>query len=138
MFGGTEEPCAFGELFSIGAIGGEKNKAVSMSWYCLMGSLQPSGRVTDGNEGMQISKLVSDIVSSKLGVPSNRCYLMVRCCQLKASEMCCDPNIMFSIKREEVCAKRETVALDVARCLVCCTQFHDMKGADVGWKGSTF
>ena len=28
-FGGTEEPCAFGELISIGAIGGEKNKAIS-------------------------------------------------------------------------------------------------------------
>lgn len=27
-FGGTEEPAAYGELLSIGAIGGEKNKAV--------------------------------------------------------------------------------------------------------------
>jgi len=28
MFGGTEEPCAYGELVSIGAIGGDKNKKV--------------------------------------------------------------------------------------------------------------
>lgn len=28
MFAGTEEPAAFGELFSIGAIGGDKNKQV--------------------------------------------------------------------------------------------------------------
>eukprot|EP00803_Ostreobium_quekettii_P004281 evm.model.scf_858.5 EVM.evm.TU.scf_858.5 scf_858:27314-28379(-) len=28
-FGGTEEPAAYAELISIGAIGGEKNKAVS-------------------------------------------------------------------------------------------------------------
>ena len=52
VFGGTEEPTAFGELTSIGAIGGEKNK--------------------------QISKLVSDIVTSKFGVPSDRFYLVVR------------------------------------------------------------
>ena len=29
MFAGTEEPAAFGELFSIGAIGGDKNKQVN-------------------------------------------------------------------------------------------------------------
>lgn len=29
MFGGTEAPAAYGELLSIGAIGGEKNKTVS-------------------------------------------------------------------------------------------------------------
>jgi phenylpyruvate tautomerase len=28
MFGGTEEPAAYGELLSIGAIGGGKNKQV--------------------------------------------------------------------------------------------------------------
>lgn len=28
MFGGTEAPAAYGELLSIGAIGGEKNKSV--------------------------------------------------------------------------------------------------------------
>ena len=28
VYGGTELPCAYGELISIGAIGGEKNKAV--------------------------------------------------------------------------------------------------------------
>jgi phenylpyruvate tautomerase len=28
IYSGTEEPCAFGELISIGAIGGDKNKAV--------------------------------------------------------------------------------------------------------------
>ena len=52
VFGGTEEPTAFGELFSIGAIGGDKNNT--------------------------ISKLVSDIVTSKFGVPSDRFYLVVR------------------------------------------------------------
>ncbi|CAL5228774.1 g11964 [Coccomyxa viridis] len=49
MFAGTEEPAAFGELFSIGAIGGDKNK--------------------------EISKIIFDVVSSKLGVPSDRMYL---------------------------------------------------------------
>lgn len=29
MFGGTEEPCAYGELISIGSLGGGKNKNVS-------------------------------------------------------------------------------------------------------------
>lgn len=29
LFGGSGEPCAFGELISIGGIGGEKNKAIS-------------------------------------------------------------------------------------------------------------
>lgn len=29
MFAGTEEPAAYGDLHSIGAIGGEKNKEVS-------------------------------------------------------------------------------------------------------------
>ena len=61
VFGGTEEPTAFGELFSIGAIGGEKNK--------------------------QISKLVSDIVTSKFGVASDRFYLVVRLIQLASSYM---------------------------------------------------
>ncbi|WIA08676.1 hypothetical protein OEZ85_008103 [Tetradesmus obliquus] len=29
IYGGVEAPCAYGELISIGAIGGEKNKAIS-------------------------------------------------------------------------------------------------------------
>lgn len=29
-YGGTEEPCAYGELISIGAIGGDKNKKASI------------------------------------------------------------------------------------------------------------
>jgi len=48
-FGGTEDPAAYGELLSIGAIGGDKNKA--------------------------ICKAVSEVVSAKLGVPANRFYL---------------------------------------------------------------
>ena len=51
VFGGTEEPTAYGELLSIGAIGGDKNK--------------------------KISKLVADILTSKFGVPSDRFYLTV-------------------------------------------------------------
>lgn len=53
-FGGTEEPCAFGELFSIGAIGGEKNKT--------------------------ISKTISEVLSSKLGVSPGRFYLKFSDC----------------------------------------------------------
>jgi phenylpyruvate tautomerase len=37
MFGGTEEPCAFGELISIGSIGGEKNKKASACAAALLG-----------------------------------------------------------------------------------------------------
>eukprot|EP00894_Picocystis_sp_ML_P004323 jgi/Pico_ML_1/54840/g699.t1 len=48
-FAGNEEPCAFGELISIGAIGGEKNKSIS------------SG--------------LSRILVEKLAVPPNRFYL---------------------------------------------------------------
>lgn len=48
-FAGTEAPAAYGELLSIGAIGGDKNKA--------------------------ISKAVADVVTAKLGVPANRFYL---------------------------------------------------------------
>lgn len=50
-FGGTEAPAAYGELLSIGAVGGAKNKA--------------------------ISKAVSDVVTAKLGVPSGRFYLSI-------------------------------------------------------------
>ncbi|CAL8470939.1 g10481 [Coccomyxa elongata] len=49
MFGGTEAPAAYGELLSIGAIGGDKNKS--------------------------ISKLVADILETKLNIPSDRFYL---------------------------------------------------------------
>lgn len=48
-FGGTEEPAAYGELLSIGAIGGAKNKA--------------------------ISKAISDVITAKLGVSASRFYL---------------------------------------------------------------
>ena len=48
-FGGNEEPCAFGELISIGAIGGEKNKTISAG--------------------------LSRILEEKLGVPPKRFYL---------------------------------------------------------------
>eukprot|EP00884_Botryococcus_braunii_P008886 jgi/Botrbrau1/1799/Bobra.0217s0050.1 len=48
-FGGTEAPAAYGELLSIGAIGGAKNKA--------------------------ISKAVSGILQEKLKIPANRFYL---------------------------------------------------------------
>ena len=48
-FGGTEAPCAYGELLSIGAIGGAKNRA--------------------------ISKAIADVVSAKLGVGADRFYL---------------------------------------------------------------
>lgn len=50
-FGGTEEPAANGTLHSIGAIGGEKNKA--------------------------ITKAIQEIVTAKLGVPNDRFYLAV-------------------------------------------------------------
>ena len=50
-FGGTEAPAAYGELLSIGAVGGAKNKA--------------------------ISKAVSDVVTAKLGVPAGRFYLSI-------------------------------------------------------------
>lgn len=50
-FGGTEQPGAYGELLSIGAIGGAKNKA--------------------------LSKAISGILEAKLGVPPNRFYLSV-------------------------------------------------------------
>lgn len=50
-FGGTEEPAANGTLHSIGAIGGDKNKA--------------------------ITKAVQEIVTAKLGVPNDRFYLAV-------------------------------------------------------------
>lgn len=49
MFGGTEEPCAYGELISIGSIGGEKNK--------------------------KISAALAEVVQRHLGVPSNRLYI---------------------------------------------------------------
>lgn len=51
-FGGTEQPGAYGELLSIGAIGGATNKA--------------------------LSKAISGILEAKLGVPPNRFYLSVR------------------------------------------------------------
>lgn len=50
-FGSTEAPAAYGELLSIGAVGGAKNKA--------------------------ISKAVSDVVTAKLGVPAGRFYLSI-------------------------------------------------------------
>jgi len=50
-FDGTEAPAAYGELLSIGAVGGAKNK--------------------------DISKAVSDVVTAKLGVPSGRFYLSI-------------------------------------------------------------
>jgi hypothetical protein len=50
-FGGTEEPCAFAELISIGSIGGEKNKA--------------------------ISKALAEVLQSHFKVPSNRFYIKV-------------------------------------------------------------
>ena len=50
-FGGSEAPAAFGDLLSIGAVGGAKNKT--------------------------ISKAVSDVVTAKLGVPSSRFYLSI-------------------------------------------------------------
>lgn len=48
-YGGTEEPCAYGELISIGAIGGDKNK--------------------------KISAALAEIVQRHLGVPPARLYI---------------------------------------------------------------
>ncbi|GMH43619.1 hypothetical protein BSKO_11541 [Bryopsis sp. KO-2023] len=48
-FGGTEDPCAYAELISIGKLGLEENK--------------------------KISAVLSECVSVKLGVPSNRFYI---------------------------------------------------------------
>lgn len=47
-FGGTEEPCAYAELISIGGLGGDKNKAISAA--------------------------LSAVVE-KIGVPSSRFYI---------------------------------------------------------------
>mmetsp|Transcript_13139 Transcript_13139/g.32142 ORF Transcript_13139/g.32142 Transcript_13139/m.32142 type:complete len:117 (-) Transcript_13139:297-647(-) len=49
MYAGTEEPCAYAELISIGAIGGAKNKAISAA--------------------------ISEVVQAKLGVPRDRFYI---------------------------------------------------------------
>lgn len=48
-FGGSEEPCAFGEVISIGGLGGDKNK--------------------------KISSALAEVVSKKLGVDSSRFYI---------------------------------------------------------------
>jgi len=52
-FAGTEDPAAYGTLLSIGAISPSENKATS--------------------------KLVSDILSDNLSVPTDRFYLAVSC-----------------------------------------------------------
>ena len=109
MFAGTEEPAAFGELFSIGAIGGDKNKQVghrelrnwshaAIIWQHELDGVLSGLRLSHSstlaciclaqtqmltNVAMQISKIISDVVSSKLGVPSDRFYLSVSfCCAL--------------------------------------------------------
>lgn len=48
-FGGTEEPAAYGELISIGGVGPDTNK--------------------------RLSAAISDILKTKLSVPSNRFYI---------------------------------------------------------------
>ncbi|KAK9830211.1 hypothetical protein WJX72_010356 [[Myrmecia] bisecta] len=48
-FGGSEAPAAYGELLSIGAIGGDKNKSISAA--------------------------ISEVLKVQLGVPSDRFYL---------------------------------------------------------------
>jgi phenylpyruvate tautomerase len=50
-YGGSEAPCAYGELISIGAIGGDKNK--------------------------QISAAIAEVLSTKLKVDPARFYLKV-------------------------------------------------------------
>lgn len=89
MFGGTEAPAAYGELLSIGAIGGEKNKSVSPPTASQLGlpvchkrKVLPVGPPLalihpDAMTGLQISKLVADILETKLGIPSDRFYLTV-------------------------------------------------------------
>ncbi|GLC36168.1 hypothetical protein PLESTB_001373000 [Pleodorina starrii] len=49
IYGGSEEPCAFGYLMSIGSIGGDKNKAISAA--------------------------ICEVLSSQLGVPAARVYI---------------------------------------------------------------
>ena len=52
LFGGTEAPAAYGELLSIGAIGGDKNK--------------------------KISAALAGVLTAKLGVDASRFYLSAR------------------------------------------------------------
>ena len=107
-FGGTEEPCAYGELVSIGAIGGDKNKKVR--------GVRPAERCTLGVQRraaadpaacrpcclapltppspppVQISAAVAAVVEEHCGVPPARFYL----------------------------------------------KFYDVGASDFGWNGSTF
>ncbi|EFJ43698.1 hypothetical protein VOLCADRAFT_83092 [Volvox carteri f. nagariensis] len=53
IYGGSEEPCAFGYFMSIGAIGGDVN--------------QPNIR--------QISAAICEVLSTHLGVPAARVYI---------------------------------------------------------------
>ena len=50
-FGGTEDPCAFVQLLSLGKVGGEANRAISAG--------------------------VAEIVEEGLGVSPDRCYLHI-------------------------------------------------------------
>lgn len=50
-FGGNEAPCAYCELISIGAIGGDKNRAISAA--------------------------IAEVLKSKLGVEPGRVYIKV-------------------------------------------------------------
>ncbi|GFR52537.1 hypothetical protein Agub_g15112 [Astrephomene gubernaculifera] len=56
---GTEEPCAFGYLMSIGSIGGDKNKLISAA--------------------------ICEVLSSQLGVPPERTYIQF--CDAAASDV---------------------------------------------------
>jgi len=49
LYGGTDAPCAYGELISIGGIGGDKNKVISAA--------------------------ISTVLNTKLGVSPSRFYL---------------------------------------------------------------
>ena len=85
MFAGTEEPAAYGDLHSIGAIGGEKNKAVSSTFVPVIDlserRIMHASTLLCLHVAGQISKLIMDVVEAKFKVPSDRFYLTVRLLQ---------------------------------------------------------
>lgn len=103
-YSGTEAPCAYGELISIGGIGGAKNKEVCCTGSGVEGGtctalfcvrLEASKRCAtqqctsfspsaDGvaaaclQSAQQISAALSKVLKAKLNIEPNRFYLKVR------------------------------------------------------------
>ena len=136
VYGGTELPCAYGELISIGAIGGEKNKAVRAVCSEAANTRSRAEQSRAEQSRAEQSRAESEQSRAESGESGQR----VNCrrhrnTQHKNTQRQHNTTQQHQISGAIAAVLAAKLKVDPARFYL---KFYDAERSNFGWNGSTF